>query len=122
MSQGKPHADSIRLPVEFKADDACWQALPDTTAHPDVESMRRFPPSWPAAVKTGPGGVVVLKIKVDDTRKLAYAVEVDRSSGDDAIDNAAALAASLWTFEPARLKGGPVRSVLRWTVPYGTSR
>jgi protein TonB len=122
LSHGKPHADSIRVPVEFKAADVCWQTLPDTTAHPEPESMRRAPPSWPVAAKTGPGGVVVLKIKVDDTRKLPYAVDVDRSSGDDAIDNAAALAATLWTFQPARLKGVPVRSVLRWTVPYGTSR
>ncbi len=109
----------VRIPVDFAEYDGCWTAAPDVEARLAAASLKEHPPKWPAIVaEQHLSGLVVLLIQVDKdgTRKN---VKVGVSSGDHDIDQAAMLAALDWEFQPATLKGKPVRSLLQLPLPYG---
>lgn len=116
---GQRAPGKLRMPVHFAEHETCWSAVPEVEARPDEAAMQAHPVQWPAAVEEkGLNGLVVLLIKVDrDGAQKDITVGV--SSGDQAIDQAATLAAQDWTFQPARLKGKPVRSLLQLPLAYG---
>ncbi|MGO1001865.1 energy transducer TonB [Lysobacter sp. CA196] len=116
---GQRVAGKLRMPVDFAEYDGCWSGDVDIEARADEATMKAYPVKWPAIVKDKRlDGLVVLLIQVDrDGSKKDIKVGV--SSGNEDIDQAAMLAALEWTFQPATLKGKPVRSLLQLPLPYG---
>jgi TonB family protein len=67
-------------------------------------------PAYPdAARRDGREGQVLLRVLIDDQGKIK-SVEINRSSGSDALDQAATDAIKLWRFHPARAGDKPVES------------
>lgn len=67
-------------------------------------------PAYPdAARREGREGHVLLRVLIDDQGKTK-SVEINRSSGSDALDQAATQAIKLWRFHPARAGDKPVES------------
>ena len=67
-------------------------------------------PAYPdTARRDGREGQVLLRVLIDDQGKTK-AVEINRSSGSDALDHAATDAIKLWRFHPARAGDKPVES------------
>lgn len=109
----------LRMPVDFAEYDGCWTADPDVEARLAAASLKAHPPKWPAIVaEKDLSGLIVLLIQVDKDGARKN-VKVGVSSGDQDIDQAAMLAALEWEFQPATLKGKPVRSLLQVPLPYG---
>ncbi len=70
--------------------------------------FRNMPPRYPAAAaRVRAEGTVGLLIHVDPTGAAAF-VEVERSSGNDALDRAAMEAVQRWRFRPAMAGDKPV--------------
>ncbi|WP_187308442.1 energy transducer TonB [Lysobacter antibioticus] len=109
----------LRMPVDFAEYEGCWTADPDVEARVAAASLNEHPPKWPAIVaEKHLSGLVVLLIQVDKDGARKN-VKVGVSSGDEDIDQAAMLAALEWEFQPAMLKGKPVRSLLQVPLAYG---
>lgn len=84
------------------------------TAMPRGDRCR--PPAYPlAAQRRGVEGHVVLRVLVG-TDGGVLSIEVEESSGAQALDDAAVAAVRGWTFEPAREDGRAVESIVR--VPF----
>jgi TonB family protein len=84
------------------------QARPSETPRPGYpESARR----------EGREGSVLLRVLIDDQGR-SKEVEVNRSSGSDALDRAAAEAIKRWRFHPARHGGNPVESWVRIPIEF----
>jgi protein TonB len=67
-------------------------------------------PAYPdAARRDGREGQVLLRVLIDDQGKTK-SVEINRSSGSDALDQAATEAIKFWRFHPARAGDKPVES------------
>jgi len=67
-------------------------------------------PAYPdAARREGREGRVLLRVLIDDQGKTR-SVEINRSSGSDALDQAATEAIKLWRFHPAHAGDRPVSS------------
>ena len=67
-------------------------------------------PVYPASARReGREGRVLLRVLIDDQGKTR-SVEINRSSGSDALDQAATEAIKLWRFHPARAGDRPVES------------
>lgn len=67
-------------------------------------------PAYPeSARREGSEGRVLLRVLIDDQGE-AKAVEVSRSSGSDALDQAATSAIKRWRFHPARSGDQPIES------------
>ena len=67
-------------------------------------------PAYPdGARREGREGRVLLRVLIDDLGKTK-SIEINRSSGSDALDQAATEAIKLWRFHPARASDKPVES------------
>jgi len=67
-------------------------------------------PAYPeSARREGREGRVLLRVLIDDQGETK-AVEVSRSSGSDALDQAATSAIKRWRFHPARSGDQPIES------------
>jgi protein TonB len=67
--------------------------------------LKNPPPAYPLAARlSGREGIVLLAVVVNEEGRVAE-VAVLRSSGDAALDRAAAAAVALWTFHPATAGG-----------------
>lgn len=67
-------------------------------------------PAYPdAARREGREGRVLLRVLIDDQGKTR-SIEINRSSGSDALDQAATEAIKLWRFHPARAGDKPIAS------------
>ncbi len=92
----------------FGAGIALTQARYRETPRPDYpESARR----------DGREGRVLLRVLVDDQGRSKQ-VEINNSSGSDALDRAAAEAIKRWRFHPARHGDKPVESWLRIPIEF----
>jgi protein TonB len=75
-------------------------------------------PDYPeSARRDGREGRVLLRVLVDDQGRSRQ-VEIDNSSGSDALDHAAAEAIKRWRFHPARHGDKPVESWLRIPIEF----
>jgi len=73
-----------------------------------------------SARRAGKQGQVFLRVLVNEQGRSA-AVEVNRSSGDTALDKAAVEAVERWRFSPARLGDRPVESWVRIPIHFQPS-
>lgn len=84
----------------------------------DAASRMLNPPIYPVdAQKEGVTGRVVLVVDVAVDGSVA-AAQVDRSAGDERLDNAALRAVSQWRFSPAMKNGKPVHSQVRVPIDF----
>jgi protein TonB len=75
-------------------------------------------PSYPeSARRDGREGRVLLRVLVDDQGRIKQ-VDINSSSGNDALDRAAAEAIKRWRFHPARYGDKPVESWLRIPIEF----
>ena len=75
-------------------------------------------PKYPdAARRDGKEGRVLLRVLVNEEGRIA-SVEVNRSSGAEALDHAAVEAIKRWRFSPARLADRPVESWVRIPIDF----
>lgn len=75
-------------------------------------------PAYPeSARRTGREGRVLLRVLVDDQGRIKQ-VEINHSSGSDALDRAAAEAIKRWRFHPARYGDKAVESWLRIPIEF----
>ena len=83
----------------------------DAQAKTGIGVLRSIKPTYPpSARKYGWEGTVLVRVTVETTGR-ASKIEVSRSSGRTALDDAAVQAIRRWTFRPARDGNIPVRSV-----------
>ena len=75
-------------------------------------------PAYPeSARRAAREGRVLLRVLVDDQGRIKQ-VEINNSSGSDALDRAAAEAIKRWRFHPARYSDKPVESWLRIPIEF----
>ena len=75
-------------------------------------------PDYPdSARREGHEGRVLLRVLVDDQGR-SKRVEINSSSGNEALDRAAAEAIKRWRFHPARYGDKPVESWLRIPIEF----
>jgi protein TonB len=75
-------------------------------------------PAYPeSARRAGREGRVLLRVLVDDQGRIKQ-LEINRSSGSDALDRAAAEAMKRWRFHPARYGDRPIESWLRIPIEF----
>lgn len=80
--------------------------------------VERIEPVFPASVRNGPGGTVVLDVLVDERGKPVRVVVREGRPGSEEV--IAAIDAVLrWSFEPGRQNGAPARTWLRESIPFG---
>ena len=76
-----------------------------------VACPERTPPRYPAlSRRLGEEGIVVLRVELDETGRVA-AAQVASSSGYARLDEAALAAVRTWRCTPAQRDGQPVRAV-----------
>ena len=76
-----------------------------------VACPERSAPAYPVASRRfGEEGVVVLRVELDESGRVATA-RIDRSSGHDRLDEAALAVIKTWRCTPAQRNGQPVRAV-----------
>lgn len=85
-----------------------------TQARPSETPRPIYPES---ARREGREGSVLLRVLIDDQGRSKQ-VEVNRSSGSDALDRAAAEAIKRWRFHPARHGENPVESWVRIPIEF----
>ena len=85
-----------------------------TQARPSETPRPVYPES---ARREGREGSVLLRVLIDDQGRSKQ-VEVNRSSGSDALDRAAAEAIKRWRFHPARHGENPVESWVRIPIEF----
>jgi protein TonB len=86
------------------------ESVPATAASFNAAYLRNAPPRYPLiARRNGVEGTVRLKVLVTRDGRAAQ-LELDRSSGSSALDNAALEAVKNWQFVPARRGQEPVES------------
>ncbi len=89
------------------------EAAPTHGASVDIRSKNMNPPRYPAeAWRDGIAGTVWIRARVDATGALT-GVEIDESSGHEALDQAAAEAARRWQYRPAMQDGRPIAGQVR---------
>jgi protein TonB len=71
----------------------------------------------PSARRDGREGRVLLRVLVDEQGK-SKTIEVNQSSGSEALDRAAAEAITGWRFSPARRGSTPVESWVKIPVDF----
>lgn len=87
------------------------------TRGPSIVGSLPAPAYPPKARSRGWEGRVVLRLSVDENGRVV-AVEVEESSGREALDDAARDAATSWTLAPALRDGEPVAGTLRVPVRF----
>ena len=86
------------------------ESVPATPASFNAAYLRNAPPRYPLiARRNGVEGTVRLKVLVTRDGRAAQ-LELDKSSGSSALDNAALEAVKNWQFVPARRGQEPVES------------
>lgn len=102
-----PTRTYLRLGIKAPGMDPDLTRIVSAATGPAISSMES--PGYPAAaLRSGDGGLVVLKLKVDAKGKVRRVVAVSGSSSDRQFTQAAESAARSWRFLPELANGEPV--------------
>lgn len=100
------HAEPEWSTLVNQAEAAAAAREPMTYASLDYESARKNPPKVPPqAERAGGSGLVILVVTVG-ADGIPKKILIERSSGDDLLDSAAAETAKVWKYNPATTKNG----------------
>lgn len=113
----KPVIDGAKPATEPASTARSPQRAAKISREPRPLASNSVPEYPPAALRSGVGGTVVLRAKIDASGKPAE-VSIAKRSGNRDLDRAALRAVQKWRFQPAMRNGKATASVVRIPVDF----